>query len=280
MIKPFSILILPRRGTRIQRLAFSRLAVQCLLFSLVAFLAFGGWLLEDYRWVRSQVNHDRTLRTEAAIEVKLLRAELHEQREKLTSLQERIDNSQQLLANWKGLREKIQSALPRARQASFMGNGREVVKELETSLTSIEGQLEGLITSIPTRWPTKGWLSSGFGSRSSPFGEGKEFHTGLDIANNSGTAVYAPGDGVVTYSGYSSANGNSIVLDHGQGITTQYGHLSKILVKRGEQIKRNQQIAKIGSTGKSTAPHLHYEVRINRIPIDPIRFLPQKPPMT
>lgn len=262
------------------RLVFSRRVVQCLLIAGVVLLGLSGWMLDDYRWQRIQLKHDRNLRFEATYEVKSLRAELQGQHEKLVGMQERIDSSQQLLANWKGLREKIQLAMPRARRASFIVSGRKVVQELETSLTSIEGQLEGLITSIPTRWPTKGWVSSGFGRRADPLTGQPEYHTGLDIANHKGTPVHAPGDAIVTYAGYSKANGRSLILDHGQGITTQYGHLSKILVKRGEQIKKNQQIAKIGSTGRSTNPHLHYEVRVNRIPIDPRKFLPKKLPLT
>ena len=278
MAKSYSILILPQRGTRIQRLVFSRWVVRCLLCAGIALLSFSGWLVDDYRWLRIQVQHDRNLRVEAADEVKSLRVELRDQRVRLTGLHDRIDSSQKLLANWKGLRKKIQSALPRRRRASF--NSQEVVQEMETSLTFIEGQLEGLITSLPTRWPTKGWVSSGFGRRADPLTGQPEYHTGLDIANHKGTPVHAPGDAIVKYAGYSNANGRSLMLDHGQGITTQYGHLSKILVKRGEQIKKNQQIAKIGSTGRSTNPHLHYEVRVNRIPIDPRKFLPKKPPMT
>ncbi len=263
-----------------QRLVFSRWLIRCLLCAGVVVLGFSGWFLDDYRWLRVQIKHDRNLRVEATEEVKFLRVELRDQRDKLTSLQDRVDSSQQLLANWKGLRKKIQAALPRARRASFIGSSREVVQELETSLTSIKGQLEGLITSLPTRWPTKGWVSSGFGRRADPLTGQPVYHRGLDIANHKGTPVHAPGDAIVKYAGYSNANGRSLILDHGQGITTQYGHLSKILVKRGDQIKKNQQIAKIGSTGKSTNPHLHYEVRVNRTPIDPRKFLPKKPPMT
>ena len=276
----YSILILPKGGTRIQRLFLPRLAIRVLLVAVVIGLGLSGWLLDNYRWQRIQSNHDRNLRFEATYEVKSLRTELHEQREKLTGMQERINNSQMLLSNWKGLREKIQSAMPRARRASFIGSGKEVLQEMETSLTSIRGQLEGLISSIPSQWPTQGWISSGYGRRASPWTGEPEWHTGLDIANHTGTPIYAPGDAVVKYAGYNKANGRSIILTHGQGITTQYGHLSKLLVKRGEQVKKNQQIAKMGSTGSSTNPHLHYEVRINRNSIDPRKFLPKMPPIT
>jgi murein DD-endopeptidase MepM/ murein hydrolase activator NlpD len=233
-------------------------------------------MVDNYRWLRIQTRNDQKLRVEAVEEVVLLRTELKDQRVKLSSVQERIESSQKLLANWKGLRKKIASSLPRKRRAAF-SNGK-LVETLESSLTSIEGELAGLIAAIPTIWPTKGWVSSGFGRRKSPWTGQPEYHNGIDIANHKGTPIYAPGYAVVKFVGYGKANGRSITLDHGQGITTQYAHLSKALVKKGEKVKQDQQIAAIGSTGKSTNPHLHYEVRVNRVPIDPRRYLIKKTP--
>lgn len=204
-------------------------------------------------------------------ELNTLRAQVQVQQEKLLALRDRAKASQQLLVNWKGLRKKIQDSLPRKRRSSL--NGQQIVGELETLLASLEGELEELIASMPSEWPTKGRLSSRFGRRRSPWTEKPQFHPGIDIANRKGTPVYASGDAVVEFAGIKGGNGKAIVLKHGQGITTLYGHLSKIYVKKGDRVRKNQQIANIGNTGKSTSSHLHYEVRVNGTPIDPRRIL-------
>ncbi|MBI2360423.1 MAG: M23 family metallopeptidase, partial [Deltaproteobacteria bacterium] len=121
--------------------------------------------------------------------------------------------------------------------------------------------------------PTQGHVSSGFGIRKDPWTEKPGFHSGLDIPKPMGTAVRAPGDGVVVRVGSSNGNGNTVTLDHGAGITTMYAHLSQIHVKEGERVRKGQRIAEVGNTGKSTSSHLHYEVRVNDIPIDPRRNL-------
>ncbi len=210
-------------------------------------------------------------------ELNTLRAQVQVQQEKLLALRDRAKASQQLLVNWKGLRKKIQDSLPRKRRSSL--KGQQVVRELETLLSSLESELEGLIASMPSEWPTKGRLSSRFGRRRSPWTGKSQFHSGIDIANRQGTPVYASGDAVVEFAGVKGGNGKTIVLKHGQGITTLYGHLSKIYVKKGDRVRKNQKIANLGNTGKSTSSHLHYEVRVNGTPIDPRRkLLKQKSP--
>ncbi len=204
-------------------------------------------------------------------ELNTLRAQVQVQQEKLLALRDRAKASQQLLVNWKGLRKKIQDSLPRKRRSSL--NGQQIVGELETLLSSLEDELEELIASMPSEWPTKGRLSSRFGRRRSPWTGKSQFHSGIDIANRQGTPVYASGDAVVEFAGIKGGNGKTIVLKHGQGITTLYGHLSKIYVKKGDRVRKNQKIANLGNTGKSTNSHLHYEVRVNGIPIDPRRKL-------
>jgi len=128
---------------------------------------------------------------------------------------------------------------------------------------------------MPSIWPVMGPLSSGFGGRHNPFtGAGHEFHKGQDIAAQWGTPVIATADGVVTSARWHKGYGNGIYIDHGNGIETRYGHLSRIDVMEGQQIKRGQQIGLVGSTGRSTGPHLHYEVRINGEATNPLSYLP------
>ncbi len=130
-----------------------------------------------------------------------------------------------------------------------------------------------LLSHTPSIWPVKGWVTSNFGYRASPFTGKIQLHEGMDIATRTGTPISAPANGTVvrvhTLEGY----GKTLVIDHGYGIVTRYGHNSEILVKSGENVKRGQVIATVGSTGISTAPHLHYEVSVNGVPVDPRKYI-------
>ncbi len=126
---------------------------------------------------------------------------------------------------------------------------------------------------MPSIWPARGWVTSDFGQRVDPYTADRVMHAGMDIAAPHGKEVYAPSDGTVVFAGLEGGYGNVIVIDHGYGIKTRYGHLAKILVKAGERVNRGAQVAAIGNTGRSTGPHLHYEVRVNGIPQNPRKFI-------
>jgi murein DD-endopeptidase MepM/ murein hydrolase activator NlpD len=256
MDKKYSILILPWRGTWMRRLVFSQKLIRYFLSGGIVLLVFAGWLLGDYFWLKLQSE-----------EARLMRVEVQAQRERLSALQERTKDIQGLLANWKGLEERVQASLPPQRRSS--NNGHHVVDELESSLALLESKLKGLIVSIPSEWPASGRVTSGVGMRPSPWTGKAEFHSGIDIPNPIGTPIHAPGDGVVDFAGESNGNGTALILDHGQGITTLYAHLSATHVKKGDRVRRGERIAAVGNTGNSTSPHLHYEVRVNGVPIDP-----------
>jgi murein DD-endopeptidase MepM/ murein hydrolase activator NlpD len=116
-------------------------------------------------------------------------------------------------------------------------------------------------------------MTSRFGRRVSPFTGRKELHKGVDIANRKGTAVLATANGVVSYAGKKGTMGNILVIDHGHGIVTRYAHLSKALKKRGEKVKRGDIVAQMGNSGRSTGPHLHYEVHLNGVPVNPAKYI-------
>lgn len=123
---------------------------------------------------------------------------------------------------------------------------------------------------IPTLWPTTGEISSPFGLR----WNNTDFHPGIDIANDLGTPIYATADGVVTSAGWNAGGyGNMVDIDHGDHYMTRYAHASYVVVQAGQQVKRGQIIAYMGSTGFSTGPHLHYEVRINNQAVNPASYL-------
>jgi murein DD-endopeptidase MepM/ murein hydrolase activator NlpD len=126
----------------------------------------------------------------------------------------------------------------------------------------------------PTIWPVDGTLEGGFGGRRNPFGgPGYEFHTGQDIEAPIGAPVIAGARGEVSFVGWQNGYGQLVVIDHGGGLSTRYGHLSHIDVDLGQAVSRGQFIGKVGSTGRSTGPHLHYEVRINDQPVNPLQYL-------
>lgn len=132
---------------------------------------------------------------------------------------------------------------------------------------------KSLLASTPAIRPTTGWISSCFGYRKSPFTGLKEFHRGLDIATRAGTPIIAPADGVVTFAAKKGGLGRLMVIDHGHGIVTRYGHLKTCLLQRGSHVKRGDKIALVGNTGRTTAPHLHYEVHLNGIPVNPAKYI-------
>lgn len=145
----------------------------------------------------------------------------------------------------------------------------EKYAEVETSLVELKDCLEH----TPSIWPTQGWVSRGYGMKYDPFTGYKRMHRGLDIANRTGTPIVATADGRVVSVGRNSGLGKTIVLNHGYGFRTRYGHLSEIKVKRGQTVRRGDVIGLMGSTGYSTGSHLHYEVIRNGKTFNPIKYI-------
>lgn len=145
-----------------------------------------------------------------------------------------------------------------------------------TDFESLLGKLEAqknLLAHTPAIRPVGGWITSRFGYRQSPFTGKREFHKGLDIANRRGTPIIATADGTVSYSGMKGMLGNVVIIDHGHGLVTRYGHIDSLEVTVGATIKRGQLIARMGNTGRSTGPHLHYEIRLNGVPVNPTKYI-------
>jgi murein DD-endopeptidase MepM/ murein hydrolase activator NlpD len=130
-----------------------------------------------------------------------------------------------------------------------------------------------LLASTPSIWPARGWVTSDFGTRIDPYSAERKMHQGLDIATPAGQPVYSPSDGTVVFAGTEGGYGKVLVIDHGYGVKTRYAHLSEILVHTGDRIRRGEKVAAVGNTGRSTGPHLHYEVRVNGIPENPRKFI-------
>ncbi|MEK6655481.1 MAG: M23 family metallopeptidase, partial [Thermodesulfobacteriota bacterium] len=125
----------------------------------------------------------------------------------------------------------------------------------------------------PSLWPVKGWVTSEFGRRISPFGGERELHRGIDIATKFGQAIQAPAAGVVAEVTYQNDVGRTILIDHGHGLSTSYAHLSKAVVRPGAPVRKADRIGYVGNTGRSTGSHLHYSVMLNGVAVNPRKYL-------
>jgi murein DD-endopeptidase MepM/ murein hydrolase activator NlpD len=157
---------------------------------------------------------------------------------------------------------------------------RVLLEGLNSRLTMVSHALEqrnALADATPSMWPSIGWLSSTMGMRKDPITGGANYHSGLDIASERGNPVFATAAGTVKHAGRKGAYGNLVVIDHGFGLETRYGHLLKFLVTPGAKVNRGDVIAQVGATGRATGYHLHYEVVANGRLINPLTLLTQKP---
>jgi murein DD-endopeptidase MepM/ murein hydrolase activator NlpD len=214
-----------------------------------------------------------------------LRAENEKQRQQLNQLNnrvERVEDASRKLAEMSGVSHEDsqdQPAVTNGAGGPFVPVDDAAVVEyktnhLEQELRAFEVALRER-AAVPSLWPVAGTLESGFGIRRNPFGGSSyESHEGQDIEAMIGTPVDAAASGIVTAAGVQNGYGNVVYIDHGNGLSTRYGHLSRIDVTVGQQIKRGERLGLVGSTGRSTGPHLHYEVRINNQPVNPRPYLP------
>ena len=150
------------------------------------------------------------------------------------------------------------------------------IKRLELAIHQLDQGLldrKSFLKSTPTIIPTRGWITDYYGPRKNPYSGRVQMHEGLDIGARTNTKIVAPADGVVTFSGVKPGFGNIVEINHGYGIETIFGHAHSLSVKSGIKVKRGQKIATVGSTGYSTGPHVHYEIRINGVPVDPFYFI-------
>jgi murein DD-endopeptidase MepM/ murein hydrolase activator NlpD len=265
-----------RSRARIRRICFHKswLKVSAVaLFTVMCGLAYGFYGLTQ------QANHLRIEHENAR-----LRAENDKQRQELQNLNHRVeaveDTSRKLAAEVPGAQSDDQTPHGQGGPARPVDSAAALAA-LETKTANLEREMrmyEAFLRQhgmIPSIWPVIGKLESGVGGRRNPFGgRGFEYHEGQDIDAAKGTPVQVAASGRVIIAGWQRGYGNVVYVDHGAGLSTRYGHLSEIDVSVGQSVTRGQKIGLVGSTGRSTGPHLHYEVRINNQPVDPLPYLP------
>jgi murein DD-endopeptidase MepM/ murein hydrolase activator NlpD len=269
-----------RSRARIRRISIHRrwLKASAVFAALVVCAATYG--------VYSVTRHAMSLGVEA--ENDRLRQENERQRRQLRQLENRVDaieDASRRLSEMSGVAPEEAEAndSPRGAGGPFLSADDPLIAAVEARATMLEEDLKAFETvfreraRVPAVWPVEGEATDSYGVRRDPFGGGAaEFHSGQDISAPRGAPVVATADGTVREAGWQSGYGNVIILDHGNGLTTRYGHLSKIEAAAGAEVRRGDLIGQVGSTGRSTGPHLHYEVRVNDVPVSPRRYLPER----
>lgn len=190
-----------------------------------------------------------------------------------------IETTSRKLAEVSGIsrREDVSSNVGSGGPVGNLNGIEEATDALEREIRQIKEVVDRnqvRLASTPDGWPVRGYITDGFGGRRDPFGRGFEAHAGLDISTTFGTAIEATADGIVIYAASYAGYGNVVVIDHGYGVTTRYGHMSRIDVAVGTRVHRGMQVGAVGSTGRSTGPHCHYEVRLHDRPVNPLNYLP------
>jgi len=291
--KRYSLLIVRGDGTRVLRVNFPRPAAVGALAAVLVLVSAFGTLLGDWVQLRQLTREARTFRQQAA-----------EQRVTIDAFNRRVAELRGEVGGWRDLQARIWDAFgpevtPGGRDRGIGGATlaatsataglpakltprdelerlAEVVLEQGQSLRELErlmARAGKVLAALPSRWPIRGTVNSEFGRRLSPWTKAPEFHGGLDIRTTMGSPIKAPARGTVAFIGTQGDYGTTVILDHGQDLRTLYGHLSAVKVKPGEAVERGAVIGLAGNSGRSTGPHLHYEILVKGQAVNPRAWL-------
>jgi murein DD-endopeptidase MepM/ murein hydrolase activator NlpD len=306
MKKKLSIILISSSGAPAKQFTTSKALIGCVCLLLIASLVGIGIVVHDYGKLKKLSARYCKQQKDICLQEDII----ENQRKQIQGFAEKIDDLKERLAGLNGFEKKIRIMANLEKsddQNSLFGIGgpqavdidakiplqekhngliREMhkradqlklasidqKKEFEALIKNLEAQ-QNLLASTPAVRPANGFITSGFGYRKSPFTNLRELHKGIDFAAPKGTPIIATADGEVIFTGRKGWLGNTVIINHGHGIITKYGHTSKIFVKAGQSVKRGEKIAAIGNTGRSTGTHVHYEVHLNGIPVNPKRYI-------
>ncbi len=296
--KKITIFLVPDGTNRIKQFRIPRFLLAFLILSLVLLGICLPWIIRDYRTIKTSMPR-----------LAILETENQQYKDQLVYLAKRIKLATKQMEGLRAFDRKLRGMLNLETEEEMENMGGigvppsvitdpKVIEEdqkgsilvMHRSLDHLGNEMASghldrneiyrflenqkiVLSSTPSILPTKGWLSSRFGYRTSPFTDKKEFHRGIDIGSRIGSPIVAPADGIVSYRGRQNGHGNLLVLKHGYGLVTKYAHLKKALTKKGQSVKRGETIALVGNTGRSTGAHLHYEVHLNKVPVDPLGYV-------
>jgi murein DD-endopeptidase MepM/ murein hydrolase activator NlpD len=309
----YTILIVPEKTSQVRRIVLPSWLLQGAAAVLAFATLLAGVMIFNYWYVMSQISENQQLKMEnrrlrqqvQVFQNKMATAE--NTIERVKSFATRL----KVIMHVEDSGERLQGKLPDANSNIVLNPttnpppsplDAEVISdpekiELKKEYTALENKISDLtheafrteellqdeyevlydkkafLAALPTRQPASGYFTSGFGVRTSPFGDRVKMHEGLDIANRLGTVIRAPARGEVTFADSKAGYGMTMILNHGYGIETWYGHLKGFVAKKGEKVKRGTKIALLGNSGRSTGPHVHYEVRVHGYPVDPLSYI-------
>lgn len=297
--KTVTFLLLPGGARRVRQIEIPRYVFFLLPLLLLSSAFLIAAVILDYTAVKKEIPGLADLRREN-----------RHQKEQLTVLAQEIETIGNSLVELRKLDDRLRTMVnleSRENRPPMVGVGgsaplssgpsspnerahRQWIRSMHQSLSGMKGEIalqekeklelsslletqRSMLACTPSIWPTKGWVSSPFGNRTSPFTDEKEFHSGLDICAKMDSPIVAPADGVVVEVGADPGYGRTLRISHGYGLKTRYAHLNKSFVKVGQRVKRGQEIASVGNSGRTTGPHLHYEVHLNGLPVNPMRYI-------
>lgn len=295
----FTIVILPGPNSRVHKFSISKTflrnaGITIVLATIVSFCMFGEyfhmrgkvWELDMLRYETVQQKEQLKQFAGSIIDMKGQMARLKDLSERLSSAANIGGRKGQQILGIGGTPEISPASLDEFGKKSHSEMMREMSQELENlkndaaeqeaGMNKLMGYFErrnSVLACTPSIWPVKGFITSEFGYRTSPIYGTRQFHQGIDIANDIGTPIMSAADGVVSETGYSSGYGQFVKIQHGYGMATLYAHLSKTKVRDGQSVKKGEMIGCVGITGSSTGPHLHYEVWVNGVPVNPRRYI-------
>jgi len=306
MRKKISFFILSNNSSPVKQLTVSRAMLRFLGGLFAACLILITYVIYDYTNLKKTVSDYQELQnriSHQSDEIAGQRNQVQKFADEITALKSKLialndfENKIRIIANIEktadqdslfgvggSIPDDLDTRIPLTeKHNSLMREMHEQTKQLELasgkqqegfeSLFNFLQDQRNLLSSTPAVRPVKGWTTSGFGYRKSPFTGLREFHKGLDIATRMATPVIATADGIVSFTGTKGLLGRVVTIDHGHGIVSRYGHLGKVLKKRGAAVKRGDIIARVGVTGRTTGPHVHYEVLLNGLPVNPIKYI-------
>lgn len=289
-------MIIPNRKSGVKKISVPKVAIRNILIGAIVVVLIALFVIYDYASIkrdRAELARLRTQTKEQSRQLQDMGMKIDQFADRLEALRQ-YDKQIRVLAHETNLSKKMplgvggseevrmKDLLDKDHEQIIAGMRRNIEKlheeanERERSFTELLeylGQQKAVLASTPSLWPVKGWVTSEFGMRRSPFRSGMEFHKGLDISTRFGKEVVAPADGLVIGSGYGPQDGNYVKIDHGHGFTTVYLHLSRMTVKQGTRVNRGDVIGYVGDTGRSTGPHLHYAVLVNNVEVNPRKYL-------
>jgi len=297
--KKVTVLLVPEGTATVKQFRLPRILPVLAVLLLLGLSLLSVGVLRDYFSLKAKLPRMATLERENALRAKQLvemanridavtvdMAALNEQEKELKALSSQVGAEE--MGKFRGMggsdviltdpKENLQKAdlkLVRAMHQS-LDNLESTIEQRKEKYAEFEKFLDDqkmLLASTPSIWPTRGWLSSRFGYRTSPFADKREFHRGIDISARSGSKVISPANGLVVFTGWERGYGRVIVIKHARGFKTKYAHLRKILVKKGQHVKKGAKIGLVGNSGRTTGSHLHYEVHLNNVAVNPLRYI-------